>query len=80
MGRTHRAVAAASSRRLLVLRLSVVPRLGPGPDGGEGRETKRGGGDRDAPLRSPCGGCRACFASPALNRNFPHVARGSLHG
>ena len=46
MGRTHRAVAAAPSRRLLVLRLSVVPRLVPGPDGGGGRETKRGGGGR----------------------------------
>jgi hypothetical protein len=38
MVRTHRAVAAASSRRLLVLRLSVVPRLVPGPDGGGGLE------------------------------------------
>jgi len=61
MGRTHRAVAAASSRRLLVMRLSVVPRLVPGSDGGGGRETKRGGGDRGAPLRSPYGGCGTWF-------------------
>ena len=39
MGRTHRAVAAAPSRRLLVLTLVIiVPRLVPGPDGGGGRE------------------------------------------
>ncbi len=44
MGRTHRAVAAAPSRRLLVLRLSCCARLVPGPDGGGGRETKRGRG------------------------------------
>ena len=75
MGRTHRAVAAASSRRLLVMRLSVVPRLVPGSDGGGGRETKRGGGDRGAPLRLPCGGCQACFASP----NSLTVARPYLY-
>ena len=51
--RTRRAVAAAPSRRLLLM-ADVYPRLVPGPDGGGGRETKRGGGDRGAPLRWPC--------------------------